>query len=57
MTALWANRVTFELTLIILIPKNRGCLLVPLVGDPFTFTVSINIKELAELIGLLLGIN
>ena len=49
--------MTFKLSLFILIPNGRGCLLVPLVGDPFTFTVSINIKELAELIGLLLGIN
>ena len=56
MTALWANRVTFELTLIILIPKNCGCLFVPLVGKPFALAVAVNIKKLTEFVGLLLGI-
>ncbi len=57
MATLRSNRMTFELSLFFLIPNDRGCLLVPLVGDPFAFAVTIDIKKLAEFIGLLLGID
>ena len=49
--------MTFELSLFFLIPNDRGRLLVPLVGDPFAFTITVDIKKLAEFIGLLLGID
>lgn len=49
--------MTFELSLVVLIPDDRGRLLVPLVGDPFAFAVAVDVKELTKFIGLLSGID
>ena len=57
MATLRPNRMTFELSLVVLIPDDRGSLLVPLVGDPFAFAVAVDVKKLAKFIGLLSGID